>query len=113
MLGGEGDEAGVPAIGGGDGAAAVIVRRHAPRRAFLRDVAMCLDPAGQDELARGVDLPLCRQAFGDGGDAPVGDADVGLEGIGRGGDGAVPDDKVHGHTDLMEPPSQRIRLPVI
>ena len=55
VLRGEGHKAGIAAEGRADRSGAVIICRHAARRALLSDVAMRLDPAGQDEFARGVD----------------------------------------------------------
>ncbi len=74
-------------------------------------MAVRLDPAGQDQLAGGVDDLRAVEALAEGDDAAARDADVRAEGVGRGGDGAALDDEVH-QTDLMAPPSTRIRLPV-
>ena len=81
-------------------------------------------PPGSTRLARRVDgLGAAAEALGKRNDAPAPDADVGLEGVGRGGDRAAGNDEIEiGHaapllvlgsqTDLIMPPSQRIRLPV-
>ena len=60
-------------------------------------MAMRLDPAGHDEPAPRVDLARAAQAFADGGDAPVLDADIGEEAGLGGGDLAAADDEIVGH----------------
>ena len=58
-------------------------------------MAMAVDPAGGDELARGVDhLFGAAEIIAEGGDAAVPDGDVAAEEIAGGGDGGVAEDEV-------------------
>ena len=53
----------------------------------LLDMGVAVDAAGQHQLAARVDLALAgRQVAADGGDGFAGDADIGLENVGRGRD---------------------------
>jgi hypothetical protein len=110
VLGGEGHEAAVAAEGRRDAAGAVVVGGHQPHAGFLLDMAMGLDPAGQDQFAGGVDhVALGIEAFRQRNDAPVADADIGTAGIGSGRHGAAPDHQIevcHGTHPVV--PSGRI-----
>ena len=56
VLGGEGDDGGGTAERGGDRAGVEVVGAQDPGRRHLLDVAVAVDPPGQNELAGGVNL---------------------------------------------------------
>ena len=69
----------------------------------LLDVAVAVDAAGQHQLAARVDLALALvEAFADRRDGRAADADIGLEAVGRGRDGAAADHQIEGlHASLL------------
>ena len=84
---------------GGDGGRVEVVRAHHARRGELLDVTVAVHAARQDELSARLQVARTRrETHADRGDPPVLHADVGLEGVGSGRDGAVPDGEVErGH----------------
>ena len=56
VLGGEGDDGGGAAEGGGDGSGMEVVRAHHPEGGLLLDVAVAVDAAGQHEALLRVNL---------------------------------------------------------
>ena len=87
VLGGERDHRRGAAERGRDRGALEGVGVHHPGGRELLDVAVRVDAAGQHELAARVDLAPARpEVAADRGDALAADADVGLEGVGRGRD---------------------------
>ena len=95
VLGGEGHDRRGAAEGGRDAAGIEIVRRHKLGRAFLLDMAMRVDAAGQHQLAAGVDdLGRVAKIGAERDDLPVADTDIGLETVAGGGDPSVSDHKL-------------------
>jgi len=86
------------ARGRGAGAVVEVVGRGEAADGHLQ-VDVDVDAAGDDQLARGVDLPPPAQVAADGGDGLAGDGDVGREDFVGGDDGAVFDDEVIGGWD--------------
>ena len=82
-----------------DGARVEVVGVPDAHARELLDVAMAVDPARQDQLARGVDLPgRARQVLGERDDAAAAHADVGTEGVRGGHDRAVANHQIEiGH----------------
>ncbi len=109
VLGGKRDHGGGAAERGRDRAALEIVGVPDAHARELLDVAVAVDPAGQHELARGIDLaPGARQLLGQRRDPAVADADVAAHAVGRGHDGAVADHQiVVGHA-LAPPVEHRL-----
>ena len=76
----------------------------------LLDVAMAVDPARQDQPARGIDLlRSARQVLGERDDAAAADADLGTEGVRGGHDRAVANDQIEvwhsaHHCGVSRPP---------
>ena len=65
-----------------------------------------------DKLAGGIhDLGSGAEVFTQRGDAPAGDADIALEGVGSGGDGTAADNGVEGHADTPGARSAEMRAP--
>ena len=91
------DDGGGSAQGRGARAGEEIVGRdHIAAQRHLH-VHVDVDAAGDDVFARGVDFLSAVQRFGDGGDASILNADVGVVGGGRGDDEAVFDYKFESH----------------
>ena len=103
VLGGEGDEGGVAPEGRRDRARVIVVRGHDPRGAFLGDVAVGLDAAGQHQFSGRVDDVGGGQILPHRHDAPVAHAHVGVEHVGGGGDRPPLDDEIQGHAANLPP----------
>ena len=92
---GEGDHRGGAAAGRRPGAGTEIVAGLLPLPGLLVHMAMAVDPAGGDELARGIDHRLgVAEIITQGGDAAVLHGDVAVEEVAGGGDSGVADEEV-------------------
>ena len=98
VLRGKGNEAGISAESRRNRAAEIIIRPHQTGGAFLRDMGMGLDPAGQNEPVSRIDPPLAPgQTLGNGGDATVRNSDIGLTGFAADEDSAAMDNRIEPH----------------
>ena len=98
-LNGKVNQRGGAAVGGGDGAGFEVVGADGAAERHV-EVGVDVNAAGHDVAARGGEHlagGFRRQGSGDGGDAAVFDADVGLEGVGGGNDSAALDERVELH----------------
>ena len=97
----------------GAGAGQEIVRHFRAAEGRLREMHMAVDAAGHHDEAGGVDLARrSLDALGNGGDAALPHADVGAEGVARGGDGAAADGEIKvRHDDLRRRSGPTRRIP--
>ena len=105
VLRGERDDGGGAPERGGDRPGVEVVRAQDPGRRLLLDVAVTVDPAGQHELAGGVDLVVAFvEVEGQGRNCAVPDPHVGGVRVGRGCDGAAANDEIE--SVHREPPGR-------
>ncbi len=77
-----------------------------PARFFLAagwqgEVDMCIDPAGQDEFADGIEFPIRRHLAADLRHAPIDDTEIGPCCLACGHDGPATNDQSEGHGVLL------------
>ena len=95
VLGGERDHRGRAAERGRDRAAVKVVGVPDAHARELLEMAVAVDPARQHELAAGVDLARgARQLLGECHDPAFPHADVAVEPLASGHDGAAPDNEI-------------------